>query len=414
MSEGPDSEQAPFAHDGHERHYTIGGSNLHVRFGDITSSKADVVVSSDDYLLSAGGGVSLAISRAGGNAIAVDAMKHQGLSWGDVAVTTAGALPAKYVFHVVTIGPGDESIGHGSETDRQQEMVRQAVRKCIKLARSLHAKSIAFPALGTGVAHLDRTTVAAAMADAVAQELASEEGPLGIEIFLAAKSWQSDKDYIVFFEEFAAQLRTPIAPSSTPPPITSDAPTSHALKMLQDIVREEALPPTEATTIRLTELRQEWEMLKRREQPVQVFISYAREDQAAAEVLGSHLAALRHSRLAVWTDQSIEPGEKWDEKIRDAIETADIGIYLVSNWFLSSDYCIGVEWKRALERQEDGSMKLLPVILNTCHWKALVGDLQVLPSGGEPVSRHADQNEAFYIIVDEVMRLAQAIQASRT
>jgi O-acetyl-ADP-ribose deacetylase (regulator of RNase III) len=50
-----------------------------------------------------GGGVSRSISRAGGEAIVQDARKHVPLGIGDVAVTSAGHLPAKYVFHAVTL-----------------------------------------------------------------------------------------------------------------------------------------------------------------------------------------------------------------------------------------------------------------------------------------------------------------------
>lgn len=87
--------------------YQIGKSKLLLRFGDITTAATDVIVSSDDFFLSMGGGVSRAILRAGGNDIAMDAAKHTPAQLGKVIVTTAGLLEAKYVFHAVTIGyPG--------------------------------------------------------------------------------------------------------------------------------------------------------------------------------------------------------------------------------------------------------------------------------------------------------------------
>ncbi len=57
------------------RTYEVGKSRITVLFGDITSSAAKVLVSSDDYLLSMSGGVSAAIRMAGGAAITADASK---------------------------------------------------------------------------------------------------------------------------------------------------------------------------------------------------------------------------------------------------------------------------------------------------------------------------------------------------
>ena len=72
-----------------------------------------------------------------------------------------------------------------------------------------------------------------------------------------------------------------------------------------------------------------------------------------------------------------------------------------------------VEWKRALKRQEEGTMRMLPVILSQYHWTSLVGHIQVLPPGSAPLSKQPDQDEAFYDIVAEVVRLAGEIKQMR-
>ena len=89
-----------------QRTYRIAGSQLTIDFGSVLDVPTEVVVSSDDYQLSMGGGVSAAIRIAAGNALVLDAAKAVPREAGDVVVTTAGALPARYVFHVVTIGQG--------------------------------------------------------------------------------------------------------------------------------------------------------------------------------------------------------------------------------------------------------------------------------------------------------------------
>src|SRR4051812_5590825 len=83
--------------------YKINKTTFRVAYGDITKLVADALVSSDDNYLTMGGGVSDAILRAGGEEIRQQALKHVPLKIGDVAVTSAGKLPAKYIFHAVTI-----------------------------------------------------------------------------------------------------------------------------------------------------------------------------------------------------------------------------------------------------------------------------------------------------------------------
>ncbi len=57
------------------RTYEVGRSKITILFGDITTSQAEALVSSDDFLLSMGGGVSAAIRRVGGVGVAIDASK---------------------------------------------------------------------------------------------------------------------------------------------------------------------------------------------------------------------------------------------------------------------------------------------------------------------------------------------------
>ena len=80
-----------------QRTYSIGNSKFVIEFGDLTASTASVLVSSDDYMLTMGGGVSAAIRRAGGEMIMLDASKKVPVKVGDVVVTSAGALAATYL-----------------------------------------------------------------------------------------------------------------------------------------------------------------------------------------------------------------------------------------------------------------------------------------------------------------------------
>src|SRR5262249_11261205 len=125
--------------------YRFHRSEFCVRYGDLTKVIADALVSSDDNYLSMGGGVSLALQQAAGPSFRENARKLVPLKLGDVVVTDAGRLRAKHVFHAVTI-----NYDTGEYVD--DKVVARATQRCLEVADAMKIKSIAFPALGTGVA----------------------------------------------------------------------------------------------------------------------------------------------------------------------------------------------------------------------------------------------------------------------
>ena len=183
-----------------KRTYQFGKSRLILEFGDITNSTAQVLVSSDDYYLSMGGGVSYSLLKAGGNAIALDAAKKVPAALGDVIVTTAGTLPAQYIFHVVTIGPGKHSIP-------SKKIVRETTKRCMQILDSLQLSSIAFPAIGAGVALFSYEEVAAQMAEVIANDLIKRQTAIEVTIYLYDRHGQMNQmDFIRFFEEVSARV----------------------------------------------------------------------------------------------------------------------------------------------------------------------------------------------------------------
>jgi O-acetyl-ADP-ribose deacetylase (regulator of RNase III) len=144
--------------------YLINYKIFRVIYGDITQQQVEVLVSSDDNLLSMGGEVSSAIAAAGGEEIGQHARKLLPLGLGDVVVTTAGQLSAKYVFHAVTI---DFSRAQRANEDS----VRAATLRCMELADALQLRTIAFPALATGVGGFPFESAAEVMTRAVGEYL---------------------------------------------------------------------------------------------------------------------------------------------------------------------------------------------------------------------------------------------------
>jgi WD40 repeat protein/O-acetyl-ADP-ribose deacetylase (regulator of RNase III)/tetratricopeptide (TPR) repeat protein len=111
--------------------------------GDITNLVTDVIVSYDDSYLTMGGSVSYSIREVGGDEIYREASNLIPLSLGEVAVTTAGQLQAKKVFHAVVINFSERK-------GPSEDVIQQVVHACMKKASRYNFRSIAFPLLGTG------------------------------------------------------------------------------------------------------------------------------------------------------------------------------------------------------------------------------------------------------------------------
>lgn len=181
-----------------EKTYKIGKSKLTLRFGDITTTDTQVIVSSDDYYLSMGGGVSASILKAGGNEIALDAAKKVPAKLGDVVITTAGRLKSNFVFHAITIGKVTGKTG-------PKEIVKSTTLKCLNLLQTLSVNSISFPALGAGAAGFSYEDVAIEMSKVISEYLSASSDEVEVVIYLFDRYGRMQPtDYIVFFEAFAS------------------------------------------------------------------------------------------------------------------------------------------------------------------------------------------------------------------
>src|SRR5947207_10415410 len=123
--------------------HTINGVTLALLRGNIVEVQVDAIVNAANSGLRGGGGVDGAIHRAGGPSIMEECRKIGGCPTGRAVATTAGRLPAKYVFHAV--GP----IYSGSPDD--ERLLASAYQTCLDLAEKHQVKSIAFPSLSTGI-----------------------------------------------------------------------------------------------------------------------------------------------------------------------------------------------------------------------------------------------------------------------
>ncbi|TMC21025.1 MAG: toll/interleukin-1 receptor domain-containing protein [Chloroflexi bacterium] len=131
--------------------------------------------------------------------------------------------------------------------------------------------------------------------------------------------------------------------------------------------------------------------------PIEVFYSYASEDEALRYELEKHLSLLhRQGLISSWHHRQIVAGTERLKEVDKYLETASIILLLISSDFLASDYCYSIEMQRALERHRLGKAHVIPVFLRTTDWEnAPFTHLQGLPSNGKAVTTWDDRDLAF-------------------
>jgi len=155
--------------------------------GDITAVEAEAIVNAANTALWMGAGVAGAIKRAGGQEIEDEAVRRGPIPVGEAVVTGAGRLKARFVIHAAVMG---------TDLATDADKIRSATQNSLLRAKELTLRSIAFPALGTGVGSFSYSRAAEIMINTVSEHLARESGLEEVLFVL-----YSDEAYKAFEEE---------------------------------------------------------------------------------------------------------------------------------------------------------------------------------------------------------------------
>ena len=142
--------------------------------------------------------------------------------------------------------------------------------------------------------------------------------------------------------------------------------------------------------------------------PLKIFISYSKHDIAYKDNLLKHLTGLR-DKIVTWNDKDLLPGEEWDVRIKSELHKADMVLYLVTANSMATCYIQNIELPLIEARYQAGECKLVPVIVDFCHWTDLdFAKHNVLPDKGKPVTDTnlwVNENQAWLNVVEGIKRI---------
>ena len=146
-------------------------------------------------------------------------------------------------------------------------------------------------------------------------------------------------------------------------------------------------------------------------QPIEIFFSYAHEDETLMNDVRRQLILYdRQGIIKKSYDRKILPGGEWMGQIDYDLKHAHIILLFVSPHFIESKYCYDVEMAEALRRQKAGLTTVIPIILRPCPWHdAPFGHLQSLPQDGRAITLWRNRDEACLNVAEGVMQVVRKI-----
>jgi O-acetyl-ADP-ribose deacetylase (regulator of RNase III) len=167
-------------------------SKVILRQGDLTEADTDAIVNAANNDLQLGGGVAGAIRRKGGPEIQAECDRIGSIPVGEAAITGGGRLKARHVIHAASMSLGSMT------TERA---LSESTRNSLKRAAEKKLESIAFPAIGTGIAGFPMDRCAEVMLAEVRDHLSGKTSLKRVEFVLF------DREGLQTFEEAFAAMK---------------------------------------------------------------------------------------------------------------------------------------------------------------------------------------------------------------
>ena len=163
---------------------------IRIMQGDLTEQDADAIVNAANNDLQLGGGVAGAIRRKGGPDIQAECDRIGTIPLGEAAITGGGRLKARYVIHAASMRLGEETT---------EENLRLSTRSSLLRAKEKGLRSVAFPAIGTGIAGFPMRRCAEVMLEEAAAHLRGKTTVTDVRFVLYDRA-----AYETFLEVFEA------------------------------------------------------------------------------------------------------------------------------------------------------------------------------------------------------------------
>jgi TIR domain len=148
---------------------------------------------------------------------------------------------------------------------------------------------------------------------------------------------------------------------------------------------------------------------------IELLICYAEEDEFVMKELLRHLGALkRQGCFDAWHDRKITAGMEWAQEKDKHLNTAQIIVLLISQYFLDADYSYKVEMQQAMERHNRGEARVIPVLIRAVFYqKVPFAKLRPLPQNAIPVlsSSWHSLDEALFDVAEGIRKVAEDLSS---
>jgi len=144
-----------------------------------------------------------------------------------------------------------------------------------------------------------------------------------------------------------------------------------------------------------------------------IFYSYSHRDEKYRDDLASSLALLKRQGLVrEWYDRDLVPGEKWEEKIFEMMNSADLILLLVTRDLINSDSIWGRELKLAMNRDAAGDGRVIPIVVRPTDWQGSpLGQLQALPKNAKPITLWKNRDSAWLDVANGIRKAIADLEA---